>query len=333
MNKESILYKKLEKNNVQCKTCCHNCIINPNNFGICNVRQNVNGKLYVKHYDKFSCISIDPIEKKPLFHFYPGNQILSIGSFGCNFKCQFCQNYDISQNFSSFSILKKISPNMLIDIAKSKNINMIAYTYNEPTVFFEYVLETSKLAKKERIKNVWVSNGYFSDSAFMKIKNYIDAINIDFKSMNSKFYQKYVGGNLDNVLLNIEKCFSNNIHLEITYLLIEGLNNNEYDINKLTKFIKNISEKIPLHISKFHPSYKMMNIPPTNFQSLYNAYKIAKKNGLLYVYIGNINNDYENTFCPNCNKLIIQRNEFSIKKHFIEKAQCANCKSKIDIIL
>ena len=333
--KESKLYKKLKNKAVQCLACNHKCVIPEGGTGICGVRKNINGKLYSLVYAKPIAVNIDPIEKKPLFHFLPGTPIFSIGTLGCNFLCKFCQNWDISQIRGEAAIKTEksanlLSPKEIIAYCKEKNIPSIAYTYNEPTVFIDYAHQTMKLAKKEGLKNVWVSNGYFSDEAIKLVSPYLDAINIDLKSFSEKFYREIVGAKLEPVKENIKKIHKLGIWLEVTTLIIPGYNDSEEELSKIAKFIKKISPDIPWHISAFYPAFKMKNVPPTPKKALVKAYQIGREAGLNYVYAGNMpDSKYESTYCPKCGKLLIERYGFEILGNYLEGDKCPNCGFKV----
>ena len=327
----------MENGKIVCDACRHHCILKDGEVGICGVRANNKGELVSLVYGRPLSISLDPIEKKPLYHFLPGSHILSIGTFGCNFSCKFCQNYDISQTpkrkplENIKTLIDKhsytLSPQEIVNIAVSRGIKSIAYTYNEPTVFAEYFLDIAKIAKEEGIKNVLVSNGYFSEKLRKIIPKYIDAINIDLKSMSKDFYLKLVGGKLEYVTENIKYLYKK-VWLELTTLLIPNENDSDEEIKKIANFIKDISSSIPWHISRFFPAYKMMNTPPTPIETLERAYRIAKEVGLKYVYIGNYPSDKENTYCPECGKLLISRKGYNI--NVLMKDGMCECGEKIE---
>ena len=335
--KEVRLYKKLKNKAVQCLGCQHKCIIPEGGMGICGAKRNIGGKLYSIVHSLPAAINIDPIEKKPLFHFLPGSRILSIGTLGCNFFCKFCQNWDISQALRAKKEIPKeeevgnyLPPKEVVKLAKEYQTPSIAYTYNEPTIFADYAYETMKLAKKAGLRNVWVSNGYFSDETFKMISPYLDAINIDLKSFSEKFYQNIVGAELEPVKENIKKVYKAGIWLETTTLIIPGYNDSKEELTSIARFIKKISPDIPWHISRFFPAYKMKNVTPTPKETLLKAYEIGKKEGLNYVYLGNMpNSKYESTYCPKCKKLVIERWGFEILGNYLEKDKCPNCNQKI----
>jgi pyruvate formate lyase activating enzyme len=279
-----MFYKKLDNKKVLCSLCPHNCIINDGETGICNVRKNKDGILYSINYAKVTSLAMDPIEKKPLNRFYPGKSILSLGTFGCNFSCPFCQNCTIAtqEPYSEYIESEKV-----IDLAmKQDNCIGIAFTYNEPSIWYEYVYETSKLSKAAGLKNVLVTNGYINKEPLEKLIPYIDAVNIDVKAFDKKFYKDLCNGNLEYVKKSVEIC-SRSCHVEITTLIIPELNDNIDDIEKLSIWISNINNNIPLHLSRFFPRYKMREFYPTPIETLKSLYNVTKKH-LKYVYLGNI---------------------------------------------
>ena len=350
--KQAKLYKPLKNQTVQCQACRWYCAIPKGHFGICGVRQNIEGKLYLLVYGKAVGPHLDPIEKKPLYHFLPGTTALSFGTVGCSFGCLFCQNYFQSQppreiRYTPLPLSEKnrrihqvinqlsqdLSPSDLVNLALKTNAQSIAYTYNEPTIFIEYAYDTAKLAKKHDIKNVFVSNGFESKESLELIAPYLDAINIDLKSFNPDFYKKIVKGRLDYVLDNIKQVYKKGIHLEITTLIIPKHNDSQKELTQIAQFIKNLDPNIPWHITAFHPDYKMLDIPPTPIKTLLKAYDIGKKVGLHYVYIGNVYDPkHSSTYCPKCNALLIQRNGW--ESDFInlnpKTGKCLKCGFKIN---
>ncbi len=282
---ECILYKKLKDDEVQCIACNHKCIIDENMKGICGVRKNVNGKLNLLVYGFIASENIDPIEKKPLYHFLPNTNTYSIGTVGCNFKCYFCQNYRTSQVRESIG--KEVSPKEIVDRALKSGCKSISYTYNEPTIFAEFVKEVAVIARKKGIKNILVTNGYMSKECLDFLGNYIDAMNIDLKSSNEKFYNKICGAKLSPVLHTIKDAYDRGIHIEITTLIIPGENNSVQEFEHIAQFIAHIDRNIPWHISRFFPMYKMRDKEITSLDSLKKAESIGKKY-LKNVYIGNV---------------------------------------------
>ncbi len=288
--KECIFYEKLESSLVKCRLCPHNCIIKTENTGVCNTRINIKGKLYSLTYGKPVSISVDPIEKKPLFNFHSGEQILSIGTIGCNLKCKFCQNYNISQAkaIDFYKKIKTVEPQEIINIIKQKNLKLIAFTYTEPTIFYEYMLNIAKLAKQDNIECVIVSNGFINKEPLKKLCKHISAANIDLKSFNKEFYKNICSATLEPVLESLKILKENNIHIEVTNLIIESKNDSLEEIENIAIWIKeNIGKDTVLHLSRAFPMYKMQNIMPTPISTLYSAQEVCKHH-LSNVFIGNV---------------------------------------------
>ncbi|MEM3054182.1 MAG: AmmeMemoRadiSam system radical SAM enzyme [Candidatus Bathyarchaeia archaeon] len=330
--KEAMFYEKLENNFVHCFLCSHHCRIAEGKRGICSVRENIGGTLYSLVYGKLIANAVDPIEKKPLFHFLPGSRAYSIATVGCNFRCLNCQNYDISQMPKPQKPVlgEEVSPEEIVEAAKFYKCESIAYTYTEPTIFFEYAYETAKLAKKEGIKNVFVSNGYISEEALKTIAPYLDANNIDLKSFSDDFYKKVCGARLDPVLDAIRMHKELGIWIEITTLVIPSLNDSEENFRKIAEFIKNLDDNIPWHVTRFYPAYRLLDLPSTPVSVLDKARKIGLEIGLKYVYQGNVPGEGENTYCPSCGKLLIQRQGYDVKLYEIRDSKCPSCGSKIN---
>jgi len=289
---ECKLYKKEKNKKVKCLACSHKCIIEEGKNGICFVRKNIKGKLYLLVYGKIISHHVDPIEKKPLFHFMPGTSTYSIGTFGCNFRCSFCQNYEISQAQESEEYLEglfgeSMTPEQIVNEALKSGCKSIAYTYNEPTIFIEFVKDVAKLAKKKGLKNIFVTNGFMSKEALDFISPYIDAMNIDLKAFSDRFYLKTCKASLKPVLETIKRAHKKKIHIEITTLLIPGENDSANEIKEIAKFIASVDKSIPWHLSRFFPMYKMLDKKVTGIDKLKEAEKIGKKY-LKYVYIGNV---------------------------------------------
>ena len=282
--KECSLYKH-EGKNIRCFACSQRCIISRNNVGICGVRKNIDNKLYLLVYGKIAAEHVDPVEKKPLYHFLPETYAYSIGTVGCNFRCGFCQNYDISQLREAAGAETK--PEQIISKAIKNKCKSIAYTYNEPAIFIEFVKDIAILAHKKGLKNILVTNGYFTPESLNYISNYADAMNIDLKSFNDKFYLQNCKARLKPVLDTIKLAHKKGIHIEITTLIIPGQNDSDKEFEEIAKFILSVDKNIPWHISRFFPVYKMKNLEPTPKETLDRAYKISKKY-LNYVYVGNI---------------------------------------------
>ncbi len=287
--KETYLYKKLSDKKVQCQNCAHYCVIESEKRGICQIRENKNGKLYALNYGRACSVHIDPIEKKPFYHFLPGTYSLSVAAVGCNFTCHNCQNWQISQAKEISG--EEISPKEIVNLALKNNLPSISYTYTEPAIFSEYALDTMKLAKKKGLKNLWISNGFWSKELFDLISPYLDAANIDLKSFDNKFYIKYCGAKLQPVLDTLKRLHQNKIWIEITTLVIPGLNDSEENLEKIAQFIfRELNPDTPWHISRFfgYISWKLQHVPDTPIETLKKAEKIAKKVGLKNIHLGNI---------------------------------------------
>jgi len=280
---------QIKGENVRCLACAQKCLIKEGKTGTCAVRKNIDGELYLLVYGKLASVAIDPIEKKPLYYFLPGSKSLSIGTVGCNFKCKWCQNHEISQASKKGDLFgQERKPEEIVNFAIKYGCKSISYTYNEPAVFLEFVKDTAELAKKVGVENVLVTNGYFSKESFDYISDYIDAMNIDLKSAESETYEKYCGAKIKPVLETIYKAYQRGIHLEITTLIIPKINDSEAELKKIAKFIYSIDPNIPWHISRFFPNYKMKGKAFTPRKTLEKAYEIGKKAGLNYVHMGNL---------------------------------------------
>jgi pyruvate formate lyase activating enzyme len=331
--KEAMLFERLDDKKVQCNLCHHRCIIKEGSYGICGVRQNIGGTLFSLVYDKIILAHVDPIEKKPLFQFYPGSKAYSIATVGCNFTCKHCQNADISQ----FTREKKghiigdtISPEDIVRDAERSGCTSIAYTYTEPTVFFELCFDTAILAHTKGIKNVFVSNGYMTPEALKKISPYLDGINIDLKAFTEEFYKKICGARLEPVLSTIKLAKDLGIWVEVTTLVIPTLNDSASELKQIAEFIKGVTPDIPWHISQFYPTYQLTKLPRTPVETLHLARETGIQAGLHYVYEGNIpGRGNENTYCYQCGGLLIERWGYSIKKNIAEDGRCPSCKSSV----
>ena len=321
-------FEKLDRQRVRCTLCPNNCIIAPGKYGSCLVRRNLQGELTLPYFGAVSSLAIDPIEKKPLYHFYPGEKILSIGFLGCNFHCPFCQNYQISQSTDiPFSTL---TPAELVDNAKKQGSFAIAYTYSEPLIHFEYVLEAAQQAHGKGLKNVLVSNGYLNQEPASELLEYIDAANIDLKSFNPDFYRREIGGSLDEVKRFITQAAAK-IALEVTTLIIPGKNDALEEIKEIAAFLGAIDRNIPYHLSAYYPQYHY-HIPPTPISTLTAALETAAKH-LNYVYLGNVGSSEINTLCPECGSLLIRRRGYSVQIKGIKEQKCRSCGKRVDIKL
>jgi len=331
--KEAILFERLDKGKVRCNLCYHRCIIKEGSYGICGVRKNTGGTLFTLVYDKIIAAHVDPIEKKPLFQFYPGSKAYSIATVGCNFTCKHCQNADISQftqERKGHIIGDTISPEDIVRDAEHSGCTSIAYTYTEPTIFFELCFDTSALAHTKGIKNVFVSNGYMTPETLKEISPYLDGINIDLKAFTESFYKEICGARLEPVLSTIKLARDLGIWVEVTTLVIPTLNDSAGELKQIAEFIKGVAPDIPWHISQFYPTYQLTQLPRTPVETLHLARDIGIQAGLHYVYEGNVpGRGNENTYCHSCGKLLIERWGYSIKKNTVEDGRCPSCKSSV----
>jgi len=332
--KEAMLYRKSEAA-VSCFLCSHRCPnIREGKSGICGVRQNVGGRLYSLVYGKIVAANVDPIEKKPLYNFHPGSFAYSIASVGCNFRCKNCQNADISQapKEGRGIIGTETEPGAIVKNAKESGCESIAYTYTEPTVWFEYNYEVSKLARKQGLNNIYVTNGYMTAEMLDAYHPLLDAANVDLKSFKEDFYRDICGARLEPVLESLKKMKKQGVWVEVTTLVIPGLNDSADEFGQIAAFIRDeLGKETPWHISRFHPDYKLLHIPSTNPETIRNARKIGRDAGLRYVYAGNLPGDRgENTYCYKCDTLLIERDAFQITRNRIKEGKCPACKAKID---
>ncbi|NLE43633.1 MAG: AmmeMemoRadiSam system radical SAM enzyme [Chloroflexi bacterium] len=334
MRKVSYLSRGLADDAVQCQACEHFCAIEVGASGRCGVRRNIDGELHLVVYGEPIAAHVDPIEKKPLFHFLPGGSVFSIGTFGCNFRCSFCQNWQMSQTRDfddQRHIGQPFEPQAIVDLCVRDDIPMIAYTYNEPTVFFEYTYDTARLAHERGIKNIYVSNGYMSEAALNRIEPYLDAINVDLKAFDDGFYREQCGARLAPVKRNIAHIAQNtDVWIEVTTLLIPGLNDSEAEIQAMVEWLVSVDPDIPWHISAFHPDYKMLDRPPTPHTSLMRAYELGRQAGLRYVYMGNVaDSERGSTRCPGCGRLLVQRDWYRVREVWRHRGVCPHCEQSI----
>ncbi len=331
------LWKKLEKNKVRCLACEHRCLIHSGKRGICGVRKNENGKLRSLVYGKAIAVNIDPIEKKPFFHFLPGTKCLSVAAVGCNFRCLNCQNWSISQSpkIGSGEIYgEDYPPDKIIKMAMDTNCPSISYTYTEPTVFAEYALDTMKLARQYKLKNTWNTNGYMTSECIEAIAPFLDAANVDLKSFSDKFYRTNCGGTLGPVLELLKLLKTKKIWIEVTTLIIPGLTDNLEMLEKMAGWIrKELGAETPWHISQFYPAHKLAGLTLTPSETINKICQIGRAEGLKYVYSGNIPGSfYEDTYCPRCHQLMIDREGYSVMR-FDRFGKCSNCEENLNLIL
>ncbi len=326
--KEAYLYEKIKDETVRCLLCNHRCIIKSGDRGICSVRENRNGTLVSLVYDKIIARNADPIEKKPIYHFLPGSRSYSIATPGCNFKCSFCQNADISQMPSDLKqiIGEPMAPESIVQEALSTGCATISYTYTEPTVYFELAVDTARLATTKGLKNVFVTNGYMTQECLQEIHPHLHAANVDLKAFDDQFYKRLCGARLKPVLETIETMKQNDVWVEVTTLIIPGYNDSEDELKELARFLAKLDPSIPWHISRFHPTYRLTTPPPTPATTIHKAREIGYEQGLQYVYTGNLPGDEgENTFCHACGKLLIERFGFFVRDLRIKEGKCQHC--------
>lgn len=334
--KEAMLYNKRDDGKTACVLCSHRCVIANGKRGFCNLRLNRNGTLFTLAYGKVIARHVDPIEKKPLFHFLPGSFSYSIATVGCNFRCIFCQNWEISQYENEEPDLpgQPLSPEAAVEEASKSGCASIAYTYTEPTIFFEYAYDIAILARRKGIKNIFVTNGYQTPETIQKMKDCIDAANVDLKSFSDEFYRKVCSGRLQPVLDSIKLMHEAGIHVEVTTLVVPGRNDSEEELTKIARFLRDISADIPWHVSRFYPNYQDLNTPPTPRETVRKAVQIGRQEGIRYVFAGNLPGEGdEDTVCPNCGEIVIARIGYSIDARRLNGNQCGNCGAALPIIV
>jgi pyruvate formate lyase activating enzyme len=336
--KQAMLWHK-ERNGVRCDLCARNCFVAKGKLGFCLVRKNVDNKLYTLNYGKLVAVNVDPVEKKPLFHFYPGSKALSIASAGCNFRCKFCCNWELSQVFADKDqevVGKEYSPEDIVKLAEKNNCKSISYTYTEPTIFFEFAYDTAKLAHKNNIKNTFVTNGYMTPDGVKKIAKYLDAATVDFKASGDPgFYKNFMGvPKVDPIFKCLRQMKKQRIFIEITNLIVPQLGDSVDALRKLAnQVVSKFGSDTPFHLIRFHPSYKLLELPATPIATLERLAEEARKTGLRHVYIGNVpGHEYENTYCYNCRELLIERKGFLMKKINLVGDRCPNCGVRINMV-
>ncbi|MBN1354278.1 MAG: AmmeMemoRadiSam system radical SAM enzyme [Candidatus Omnitrophica bacterium] len=326
MKKVAMLYEKLETDLVHCFLCSHRCKIADSQYGFCGVRKNEKGVLYSFVYADVIASHVDPIEKKPLYHFLPGSSAYSIATIGCNFRCSFCQNWQISQlsKRNGLSEGYELKPEEVVREAKKYSCKGIAYTYTEPTIFFEYAYDTARIARKNDLYNIFVTNGYMTKKALDKIKPYLDAANVDLKSFSDDTYRTVCSGSLQPVLDSIRYMKELGIWVEVTTLIIPRMNDSDKELNDIAEFIVGVSSDIPWHISRYHPDYKYIETPATPLAALKKAESIGKRAGLKYVYLGNTGEEC-NTYCAGCGCALVKRRGYDVSLGNIDNNKCSKC--------
>lgn len=327
MKTEAMLYEKLDKKRVHCYLCAHHCRIAPSKKGFCAVRENIDGTLFTHTYGNVISQAIDPIEKKPLYHFLPNSKSFSIAAIGCNFRCGFCQNWQISQADEAVKLGMEtyaMRPKEIVKHAQKNGCESISYTYTEPTIFFEYAYDTAKLAQQEGLYNIFVTNGYMTKETLNMFRPYLDAANVDLKSFSDDFYKSTCRARLQPVLDSINRMKDLNIWIEVTTLIIPGQNDSEDELNRIAEFIARVDKAIPWHISRFYPSYQFTTYPPTAIDYLRKAKQIGESHGLRYIYLGNVP-EGSDTFCCKCKKVLIRRSHTFVEQLNIKDGKCLAC--------
>lgn len=319
---------------VQCHLCPHECVIAEEKRGICGVRENQDGRLISLIYASVSSIHPDPIEKKPLYHFYPGTSALSLGTVGCNLSCLHCQNYTISQAGPEDLDLMELLPEDAAATARRYGCQGIAYTYNEPSIWWEYTYDSARIAKREGLYTAYVTNGFTGEDAIREIAPYLDAANVDIKTMSDDFYRTICTARLQPVLDSCQLYKERDVHLELTYLVIPGHNDTEEEMETFARWVaEELDPHTPVHFSAFYPQYRMTDVPRTPLSTLKQAFSIAQKQGLPYVYLGNVpHGTYENTYCPDCGQLLIERHGFTARMKGLTDSTCRHCGKKIPVV-
>ncbi len=357
-SREAAFYQPLPDARVLCTLCPHDCRISEGGRGACGVRYNERGKLYTLVYDAVVARTVDPVEKKPLFHFYPGSTAYSIATIGCNLRCAFCQNWEIAQwpkehlprkigsddvaetpepICPSLSILEgripgeRVTPQEIVDGTLRAGATSIAYTYTEPTIFFELAYETARLARSAGLKNIFVSNGFISEAPLRQIATVLDAVNVDLKFFNEANYRRIARARLQPVLDAIRLYRRLGVWVEVTTLIIPQINDSDEELRMIAEFVRSVGPEVPWHVSQFHPAYRMLDAAPTPVKTLRRALEIGKSAGLRYVYEGNVPGEGgENTYCYNCGRLLIDRYGFHVRSNHIRAGRCPDCGTAID---
>lgn len=334
MLKDGVLWQPLNDGKAKCNVCSYRCVIKPGGLGHCRTRKNVDGRIFTMIYGTVTSEASDPIEKKPLYHFYPGSHSYSIGSVGCNFKCEHCQNWGISQVDIEEVYHFDIAPEQAVENAFATLCKSVSWTYNEPAIWLEFTHDTAKLCHEKGLKTIYVTNGYATPEHMEQMKGLLDAYRVDIKGFSDQFYKKVCGSKLEPVLASTKIAHEMGMHVEVINLIIPGLNDSVEEITALSKWcFDNLGPDTPVHFTRFHPMYHMDNVDSTPLKSLERAHEIARAEGMNYVYLGNvIGHKWESTYCPKCGELLIERYGFSILKYNVpQDKKCPKCGEKIAI--
>jgi len=328
---EARYYKKLPDGGIECLLCPRHCLVTDLERGYCGVRENRNDIYYTLVYGRPCALNIDPIEKKPLFHFYPGTTALSLATAGCNVNCKFCQNWDISQSRPEQTDNLDIPPNEMVDLCVQKRVPTIAYTYSEPIIFYEYMYDIARMGHEKSVKSVMITGGYIEEEPLRDLLPQLDAVKVDLKSIREDYYKKIVGGELKPVLDRLVQIKKSGVWLELVYLVVPTLNDTDAEFTELARWIKtNLGADTPIHFSRFHPQYLLRNLPATPQKTLEKAHAICRSEGLEFVYLGNLpGHPAESTYCPKCNQILIERRGYRIYQNNLDGNRCRNCNREI----
>ena len=332
MIKEAILWHALDGRKVACGLCAHRCTVSPGKLGICGVRRNDGGRLFTLVYGEVIAAHVDPIEKKPFHHFLPGTTSFSIATFGCNFRCSFCQNWEISQVRAGDAPAprgSRLMPEEVVREALARGCRSVSYTYTEPTIFFEYAADTARLARAEGLRNAFVTNGYMTAEALEAASPWLDAANVDLKAFKDETYRKICQARLEPVLETVRLMKKLGIWVEITTLIVPGLNDSDDEIAAIARFIAGVDPDIPWHISRFHPDYEYADVPATPVPTLEKALALGKREGLRFIYVGNVAGGSEDTICSACGGRLVRRTGFQVGENRIRGAKCPDCGTRI----
>jgi len=328
MTREAMLWSPVGDGRVECRLCAHRCVVAPGKLGVCAVRENRGGRLETLVYGEVVAAHVDPIEKKPLYHFFPGSKALSVATAGCNFRCGFCQNWQISQSprrKGGGVAGEPFPPEAVVRAALDQGCRSISYTYTEPTIFFEYAYDTARLAREAGLANNFVTNGYMTAEALEKVRPYLDAANVDLKAFEDETYKKVCGARLGPVLESIRRMSDLGIWVEVTTLVVPGLNDSDAELAGIARFIASVDPAVPWHVSRFHPDYDYTEAPPTPLQTLRRAGEIGREAGLRHIYIGNVPGESEDTRCASCGAVLIRRRGFAVVDNALEGSGCPSC--------
>jgi pyruvate formate lyase activating enzyme len=328
MTREAMLWSPGESGKVECRLCAHRCVIAPGKRGVCAVRENRGGRLETLVYGEVVAAHVDPIEKKPLYHFFPGSKALSVAAAGCNFRCGFCQNWQISQaprRKGGGIAGEPFPPEAVVRAALDQGCRSISYTYTEPTIFFEYAYDTARLAREAGLANNFVTNGYMTAEALETVRPYLDAANVDLKAFEDATYKKVCGARLGPVLESIRRMRELGIWVEVTTLVVPGLNDSDAELGGIARFVASVDPAVPWHISRFHPDFDYTEAPPTPLATLRRAGEIGRAAGLRHVYIGNVPGESEDTRCASCGAALIRRRGFAVVANALEGSRCPAC--------